>query len=66
MSAPEETIDRRKFLSKSALLAGATAFARTALSYGKILGANDRTFVVPHRQCESGRRPRLDRVSAEN
>jgi predicted dehydrogenase len=42
MSAPEETIDRRKFLTKSALLAGATAFARTALSYGKILGANER------------------------
>jgi predicted dehydrogenase len=43
MSDPQETIDRRKFLTKSAtLIAGSTAFARTAHSYGKILGANDR------------------------
>lgn len=42
MSDPEETIDRRKFLTKSAaLLAGGAALARTAPSYDKILGAND-------------------------
>jgi predicted dehydrogenase len=46
MSEPEETIDRRKFLTKSAsLFAGGAAFARTALSYDKILGANDRISV---------------------
>src|SRR6266550_1134983 len=46
MSDPEQTIDRRKFLTKStALLAGGAAFARTALSYDKILGANDRISV---------------------
>jgi hypothetical protein len=46
MSDPEETIDRRKFLTKSAaLLAGGAALARTALSYDKILGANDRISV---------------------
>jgi len=40
---PEQMIDRRKFLSKSvALLAGSAAFASTALSYDRILGANDR------------------------
>ena len=39
----ERTIDRRKFLTKSAaLLAGGATFASTALSYDKILGANDR------------------------
>jgi predicted dehydrogenase len=43
MSDPQETIDRRKFLTTSAtLIAGSAAFARTALSYDKILGANDR------------------------
>jgi predicted dehydrogenase len=43
MSDPQDTIDRRKFLTKSAtLIAGTAAFARTALSYDKILGANDR------------------------
>ena len=43
MSDPEQTIDRRKFLTKSAaLLAGGAAFASTALSYDRILGANDR------------------------
>jgi hypothetical protein len=46
MSDPEEAIDRRKFLTKSAaLLAGGAALARTALSYDKILGANDRISV---------------------
>ena len=43
MSDPGQTIGRRKFLTKSAtLLAGGAAFASTALSYDKILGANDR------------------------
>jgi len=43
MSDPEQSIDRRKFLTKSAvLLAGGAAFTSTALSYDRILGANDR------------------------
>jgi predicted dehydrogenase len=43
MSDPGQTINRRKFLTKSAtLFAGGAAFASTALSYDKILGANDR------------------------
>jgi predicted dehydrogenase len=48
MNDPEKTIDptkfdRRKFLARSAgLLAGGAALARTALSYDRILGANDR------------------------
>jgi predicted dehydrogenase len=43
VSEPEPCIDRRKFLTKSAaLLAGGAAFASTALSYDRILGANDR------------------------
>jgi predicted dehydrogenase len=43
MSSPEDNIDRRTFLAKSAaLVAGGAAFAKTALSYDKILGANDR------------------------
>ena len=43
MSDPEQSIDRRTFLTKSAaLVAGGAAFASTALSYDRILGANDR------------------------
>jgi predicted dehydrogenase len=43
MNDSDNTLDRRKFLTNSAtLLAGGAAFARTALSYDKILGANDR------------------------
>ena len=43
MSDCEGTIDRKTFLAKSAaLLAGGAAFASTALSYGRIVGANDR------------------------
>jgi len=39
----EENINRRTFLSKSAaVIAGGTVLAKTALSYGKSLGANDR------------------------
>ena len=48
MSAPKENLDRRAFLTKSAaLLAGGAAFASTALSYDKILGANDRIALSP-------------------
>jgi predicted dehydrogenase len=40
---PEQSIDRRRFLTTSAaLLAGSAAFTTTALSYDRILGANDR------------------------
>src|ERR1700722_9030281 len=43
MSDAKETIDRREFLSKSAaLLAGGAALPSTALSYERIVGANDR------------------------
>ncbi len=37
-----DTVDRRTFLSRSAATIAGTALANTALSYGKILGANDR------------------------
>lgn len=43
MSKSNATMDRKTFLGKSAaLVAGGAAFATTALSYGRILGANDR------------------------
>jgi predicted dehydrogenase len=43
MTDPLHTIDRRKFLGKSAaLLAGSAAIPNTALSYSRILGSNDR------------------------
>src|ERR1700680_2234876 len=43
MSDPEGAINRRTFLGKSAALTvGGAAFASTALSYGRIAGANDR------------------------
>lgn len=43
MEAPKDEIDRRTFLSKSAaIVAGGSVLGHTALSYGKILGANDR------------------------
>jgi len=43
MNDAEATMDRRAFLTKSAaVIAGGAAFASSALSYGKILGANDR------------------------
>src|SRR5436305_15091172 len=46
-SDPKGTIDRRTFLTKSAaLLASGAAFAGTALSYDRILGANDRISVA--------------------
>ena len=43
MSNSESTINRREFLSKSAtVIAGGAALTNPALSYGRILGANDR------------------------
>jgi len=43
MSDSNEIIDRREFLGKSAaLIAGGAALPSTALSYGRIVGANDR------------------------
>lgn len=42
MSNSESKINRRTFLSNSAvLIAGGSVFASTALSYGRVLGAND-------------------------
>lgn len=47
MSNSKETIDRREFLGKSAaLVAGGAALPTTALSYGRIVGANDRIFLA--------------------
>ena len=46
MSDPKESISRRTFLTKSvALIAEGAAFGSTALSYARILGANDRISV---------------------
>src|SRR6185437_11823950 len=42
MTNSTQNLDRRTFLSKSAAIAGGAALAQSALSYGKILGANDR------------------------
>ena len=42
MSDSARRIGRRTFLGESGRLAGGAALATTALSYGKILGANDR------------------------
>ena len=42
MSDSGRRIGRRAFLGKSGRLAGGAALATTALSYGRILGANDR------------------------
>ncbi len=43
MGHSEHNVNRRTFLSKSAAtIAGGSALAQSALSYGKILGANDR------------------------
>ena len=38
----EQNISRRGFLGKTALATGAAALSTTALSYGRIVGANDR------------------------
>jgi predicted dehydrogenase len=43
MDEPKSTMDRKAFLTKSAaLLAGSAAFTNPALSYNRIVGANDR------------------------
>lgn len=45
MSEPTSSakkIDRRSFLNQSAKIAAGTALGTAALSYGRILGANDR------------------------
>jgi predicted dehydrogenase len=42
VSDSKEPIDRRKFLTKSALVAAGAAFSGTALSYSRVVGANDR------------------------
>jgi predicted dehydrogenase len=42
MNASENEISRRSFLTKSAALTGGATLANTALSYSRILGANDR------------------------
>jgi predicted dehydrogenase len=42
MSDSGKRIDRRTFLGKSGMVAGGAALTATALSYTKILGANDR------------------------
>jgi predicted dehydrogenase len=42
MSQPPDTMDRKTFLTKSAALLGGAAFAKSALSYGRIVGSNER------------------------
>jgi predicted dehydrogenase len=43
MDKPASAVDRRTFLSRTAtVIAGGAAFGGNALSYGRILGANDR------------------------
>jgi predicted dehydrogenase len=42
MSDAENTMDRKTFLTKSAALLGGAALANSALSYGRIAGANER------------------------
>ena len=42
MSNSESKIDSREFMSRSAVAIGGVALANSALSYGRILGANDR------------------------
>ena len=42
MSQPENTMDRKAFLSKSVALLGGAALTNTALSYSRIVGANER------------------------
>ena len=56
MSDSRSRIDRRTFLGQSARLTGGAAIATTALSYARILGANDRISLghigVGHRGSE--------------
>jgi predicted dehydrogenase len=42
MSTSDTSIDRRSFINQSARIAAGAALGTTALSYGRILGANDR------------------------
>ena len=39
---PENTINRRSFLNRTASMLAGTALGASAASYGRILGANDR------------------------
>ena len=57
-------IDRRSFLTAGAVVAG-SAIASTALSYGRILGANDRIALGPHRHRQPRQRAAHDGVAAE-
>src|SRR5690242_15924677 len=41
-NTPDEKISRRSFLNKGASLVSAATVASTALSYGRVLGANER------------------------
>jgi len=49
MSDSSSRVDRRTFLGQSARVTGGAAIASTALSYARILGANDR--IQPGRRC---------------
>ena len=42
MSDSRSRVGRRAFLGKSAMVTGGAALTSTALSYARILGANDR------------------------
>jgi predicted dehydrogenase len=42
LEKPENTINRRSFLNRTASMLAGTALGATAASYGRILGANDR------------------------
>lgn len=42
MSEPGKPLDRREFLGRSAKITGGLALASSALSYSRVLGANDR------------------------
>ena len=64
MSAPEAKMNRRAFLNKSAtVIAGGAAFSSAALSYDRILGANDRLSLA-HIGIGS-RGTELDAISAQ-
>ena len=39
---PENTLNRRSFLNRTASMLAGTALGTTAVSYGRIVGANDR------------------------
>jgi hypothetical protein len=42
LDKPENTINRRSFLNRTASMLAGTALGATAASYGRIVGANDR------------------------